>query len=709
MIFNYKYCLNKLKPRIILGIFIFIILIFHSKYSFSQILTDDIKAILSLQDTRKISGSGELNDFLNSKDFQTQKAAIIAVMNINDSNLAELTGNILLNSNETELREIAAIALGQIKCDASINILRKALYTEKSNSVLIKIIDALGKTGNQDDLDSIVNINSENDSINAAIVLSLARFGIRKLNIEWGISKITELSDKEDINTLRNCAYFISRGVPQKHMYCLKDIILKLIKTEDNITKMWAYSAMGKLQDSTVSKDLIDSFEKENDWRIKVNILNALNNFNNKDKIELFLRAATNENESISLSGLINLSKSGIDNNYPKLNDTNSVLNKIIEDNNYTYRQKIEAINCVASILKDKSQNTLFKIFCKSNDYNIKAACIKGFKYFDNGMVYRTVRDSISTDVQRYNKMNPNNTGALIGSEDLAKIYRAFLEMLLELDNKVNKKELNTFRLIYSEFAGSRDNILTDQSITGLLDSLYIPYRNETKQIILFELNSLTEKDDINMYQLLLYALGELDAKELIPDISKFLNSNKYDIAKAAADALKKITGNDFENQIKAEKYRTDFDWQLIENLKQIKSIGLVTTKGEIKIELFPESAPFTVQSFVKLAEKHYFDGTIFHRVVPNFVIQGGDPTGTGYSGPDYSIRTEISELSFETGYVGMASSGKDTEGSQFFITHSPQYHLDGKYTIFGKVIDGMDVVDKIQVGDNIVEIKINK
>ena len=85
---------------------------------------------------------------------------------------------------------------------------------------------------------------------------------------------------------------------------------------------------------------------------------------------------------------------------------------------------------------------------------------------------------------------------------------------------------------------------------------------------------------------------------------------------------------------------------------------------------------------------------------MPNFVIQGGDPTGTGFGGPGYSIRSEFSPLPFDAYTIGMASSGKDTEGSQFFITHSPQPHLDGKYTMFGKVVEGFDVVDKIQIGD---------
>ena len=115
------------------------------------------------------------------------------------------------------------------------------------------------------------------------------------------------------------------------------------------------------------------------------------------------------------------------------------------------------------------------------------------------------------------------------------------------------------------------------------------------------------------------------------------------------------------------------------------------------------------MQSFIKQAQKDFFDSTKFHRVVPNFVIQGGDPTSTGYGGPDYSQRSENSPLTYEAGTLGMASSGKDTEGSQFFITHSATPHLDGKYSLFGKVVNSMDVVDNIQISDTLKDIIIVK
>jgi cyclophilin family peptidyl-prolyl cis-trans isomerase len=109
----------------------------------------------------------------------------------------------------------------------------------------------------------------------------------------------------------------------------------------------------------------------------------------------------------------------------------------------------------------------------------------------------------------------------------------------------------------------------------------------------------------------------------------------------------------------------------------------------------------------VKLVRKGFYKGLTFHRVIPNFVVQGGDPRGDGWGGPGYAIRSEFSLVNFERGMVGIASAGKDTEGCQFFITHSPAPHLDGRYTIFAKVVEGQDVVDRIQVGDTITDISL--
>ena len=131
-----------------------------------------------------------------------------------------------------------------------------------------------------------------------------------------------------------------------------------------------------------------------------------------------------------------------------------------------------------------------------------------------------------------------------------------------------------------------------------------------------------------------------------------------------------------------------------------MKKAVIETDKGKIELVLFDKDAPNTVKNFEKLANSGFYNGLKFHRVIPDFMIQGGCPKGTGTGGPGYTIKCEINPQKHGTGALSMAHAGKDTGGSQFFITHSPQPHLDGKHTVFGKVEKGMDVVNKIRQGD---------
>jgi cyclophilin family peptidyl-prolyl cis-trans isomerase/HEAT repeat protein len=133
----------------------------------------------------------------------------------------------------------------------------------------------------------------------------------------------------------------------------------------------------------------------------------------------------------------------------------------------------------------------------------------------------------------------------------------------------------------------------------------------------------------------------------------------------------------------------------------------LRTTAGDMEWEFQVEEAPQTVKNFIRLAERGYFDGRAFHRVVPAFVIQDGDTTGTGWGGPGYTIRCEYNRLRYDPGMVGMALSGKDTGGSQWFITHTPQMHLNGRYTIFARVIRGKDVVQRVVQGDRVTKVEL--
>jgi cyclophilin family peptidyl-prolyl cis-trans isomerase len=176
-------------------------------------------------------------------------------------------------------------------------------------------------------------------------------------------------------------------------------------------------------------------------------------------------------------------------------------------------------------------------------------------------------------------------------------------------------------------------------------------------------------------------------------------------------EVLKANGEGDFSARIGPAKPRyTNADYRrAIARIGSKPTAKVVTSRGSFVIEFLPEDAPLTVDNFIQLAKRRFFNGQAIPRVVPNFVIQAGDPRGDQNGGPGYQIRCEINEVPYKRAAVGMALSGKDTGGSQWFVTHSPQPHLDGGYTVFGRVIQGMEVVDRIARGDTIRRVIVSE
>jgi cyclophilin family peptidyl-prolyl cis-trans isomerase/HEAT repeat protein len=201
----------------------------------------------------------------------------------------------------------------------------------------------------------------------------------------------------------------------------------------------------------------------------------------------------------------------------------------------------------------------------------------------------------------------------------------------------------------------------------------------------------------------------------LLSEIAALLANNKElrgerveSFVKKAYEAIYLAPRNDKAATTEQTQHHDQAYYERVLSRVGKKPVAIIQTKrGNITLRLFADDAPMTVDSFIELAKRDYFNGIIFHRVVPNFVIQGGDPTGTGNGGPGYKIRCEINPHPYRRGALGMALSGKDTGGSQFFITHSPAPHLDGGYTVFGQVLSGMNVVDQIVRGDVIEKITV--
>lgn len=257
----------------------------------------------------------------------------------------------------------------------------------------------------------------------------------------------------------------------------------------------------------------------------------------------------------------------------------------------------------------------------------------------------------------------------------------------------------NIAALKHAVYDAGLDDKHENDALLAAIDALFKISKKDSIAPLLFELNGpdyLVRKN----------ILAKLADKEIQKENPVVLERIEY----ALERDLDKVLPYDPKTRTKlGQVLNTDTDYRRAALRKNgtVKAV-LTTEKGTFTIDFLPEDAPLTVDNFVKLARSGYFNGLEVHRVVPNFVMQDGDPRGDGNGGPGWSIRCEVNMVPYERGAVGMALSGKDTGGSQWFVTHSPQPHLDGGYTVFGKVnANGMKVVDNIVRGDKFISVRI--
>jgi cyclophilin family peptidyl-prolyl cis-trans isomerase/HEAT repeat protein len=241
-------------------------------------------------------------------------------------------------------------------------------------------------------------------------------------------------------------------------------------------------------------------------------------------------------------------------------------------------------------------------------------------------------------------------------------------------------------------------NALADLKVAAAAQPLAEAYRRSTSE------------DGYTARAAALGALARLDPAAARPVLLEALKDRDWAVRVRALTLLKEqnVTGQDeAARPATAGRSVTDPQWQAIVAPKFSPHAFIETDKGTIELELAVIDAPLTVANFIALARKGFFRDVAIHRVVPDFVVQDGDPRGDGEGSPGYTIRDELNELPYLRGTVGMALDWEDTGGSQFFITHSPQPHLDARYTVFGRVVNGMDIVDRLVQWDVIRNVRI--
>ncbi len=674
----------------------------QTKEEKDQIRRSKIELILKMQDLRTVH-DGKLVSFLSDDDELVREKATYAFASIQDTAVLHLLVRNLRDQSGA-VQAAAAFAIGQtgtmLSPKGKIDLETQLIWKELGKtSVDERLIEELGKFGTEEALNQLMiryGTLYPRVFVNG-LTMSVARFAIRNIYNSDAIKYlITFIKPGTPVNWRTVYALMRISSIPESHKEILNEIhnIVPLYKSGDPIVRMNFATLLGRLKDEKYCLDPLQRMANyDRDWRVRVNAIRAITNFdlkNNEDAVDIFKRAFHDENMHIALTAL-----SAFANTNLKEEDGNKIVQEIFEwlrkivenpDNAYRWQYQGQASITYAKLVKKNAVDILRK--------NLNAQ-------------RQLLPDIVEALAQ---------TGSVEVADDLLKFSdhkdpltaAAALEGLQYLSKQhVNEKELieNSYNKIISGLE-SREIAVVSTAATILRDSIFL--RKESVAQLLKALNRLRIPQDTDAILEIIKTLGSLKDEKVLKSLRRMLQVPERTIAKVAAVALKSITGKDHSKdvQLHMQPMYVDYDYKYLDSIRKHPIVKIETIRGDIRIELNVDAAPFTVLSFVRLVEKGFFRGTVFHRIVPNFVIQGGDPEGTGWGGPGYSIRSEFSPLTFETGSVGMASSGKDTEGSQFFITQSPQPHLDGRYTIFGKVISRMDIVNTLQSDDRVLDVK---
>ncbi len=612
-----------------------------------------LQQIYTLQNQRDSSG---LKVYLQDKNPEYRKAAALAYASVQSPEAVEPLALLLADENKA-VRSAAAYALGQIKDKKAEPLLIKAYQGESLPGVKKDILEAIGKCGTREGLSFITGLKFEK---NQPLLLTgqargLYRFALQNIVSDKGTGLAVELLDRDIPEKVRFiAAHYLGRTRGIDLAQYAEQLILTLQWEKNHYTRMALVLALGKALRPEVLQHLKSYLKpgEQVDYRIRVNALIAMGRFDYSDIKEILFKMVSHPDVNIAVAASEYFPARGA------AADANRYFEIARKLDNWRPRANLlTAALKYAAAQKDKK--------------SISGWVIDAYKKSGNNYEKAFLLKALAGDINNYRFLE-SQIFENVGKNPVISTYG--MDALQQMSRTV-KEEKNMLEIIAEIFKKAVES--GDPSL------------------LLYASNILREP--------------EMNFKEIYKD-TDFLTAamNKCELPEDLEGWLELRKTIDFFKGTKSAASPPPFknhpiDWKLVASIPPDQRIAIKTTKGDIIIQLMVNDAPGSVSNFVQLIKERGRHPQSIHRVVPNFVIQDGCPRGDGVGGPDFTIGSELGPLYYEEGSVGMASAGKDTEGSQWFITHSPTPHLDGRYTIFGKVTAGMDVVHKIEIGDKIL------
>src|SRR5262245_7249866 len=654
--------------------------------------------IIQLEDERNLNGH-ELTGLLKHRGAAVRGRAALAIGRIGDKSGTDALIAMLEHEESKAARAMAAFALGEMEDERAVSSLMAIVEREKeAPSVRARAVEALGKiAGVQANADALGNTAVEriNQTVIAQLpdsqatpeqkqLTSLTIAALMRIRSTASIEPLTRLLKSNGAEVRAQAANALAR-LRQR----IGDAVPALIgawNDGDVNVRANAARALGVSKDARAVEPLIKLLNDEGE-QARVNTVRAL--------------AAVNDNRAVE--PLLALGKTLLG-QWPKIQPARAPqVNLLLE------------VSTALGALKDERSAPFLRQFRVMGgvgaDLEVEIAIARlgekeFFASFNGGSLPQGDWRRVA------------NLASALGEVRTEKAQNLLSLLLAESDHgKLDVRALPaTLRALAKFKPAGMPNILRQQAslrdvgVRATVASLLGDSQSDENFDALINVFSQSRTDTENDAKLAaLSSLSKYKSPQAIETVKSALADRDHLVRRHAVDLLKQMGAGDFSDRIGVVHtgHGKLFYQRVVARLDRKVTATVHTAKGRIRIELFPQDAPITVDSFITLARRGFFNGVTFHRVVPNFVIQGGDPRGDGEGGPGYQIRCEINTRPYVRGAVGMALSGKDTGGSQFFITHSPQPHLDGGYTVFGQVVGGLEVVDSITRGDVIRRVEI--